>query len=92
MRQGDSSEIFTVSYSWQPEELSIEHGDDSYSMLLSRLSETELLILDGWGLESLRKKMGKLDVIEHLIYKSGSPMRRKAEVFKLARIRTDSTV
>lgn len=45
------------------EELIIGHGDGSYSKLLNRLSKTDLLILDDWGLEPLSQQ-NRTDLLE----------------------------
>ncbi len=45
------------------EELTISHGDGSYSKQLKRLAKTDLLILDDWGLEPLTQQQ-RNDLLE----------------------------
>ncbi|MTI12010.1 ATP-binding protein, partial [Sansalvadorimonas verongulae] len=45
------------------EELTIAHGDGSYTKLLRQLEKTDLLILDDWGLEPLTQQQ-RNDLLE----------------------------
>ncbi len=45
------------------EELTVTHGDGSYSKLLKQLARTDLLILDDWGLEPLTQQQ-RNDLLE----------------------------
>lgn len=63
-RQGHSVRYFRVTRLF--EQLRIAHGDGSYARLMNQLANTDLLILDDWGIQKLTapQRNDLMEVIE----------------------------